>query len=449
MGLDTSIRVVRLPRIVRALVLCASLVLVISIARHTPELLYPAETELFAGRMLHLYDGIGHAPEWQRTLFAPNYKQEIQKEILAAYRETETDDQTLFQLAVIQLHFGIPASETLSAIESQSYQPLIRLMQSETSLDGTELEKARIAVATSETWWSYHLRERFPELGLPLGDTPTRRETAMWNRALLFQSCMYALLASAIALLILFRAHRSVVRPNKYFLLLGTARMACVWWAFLSAVVLYVLVGVSGYLAWNAISGMEGALVESCLETVSRMLPAVFLAACVCRSWRFHARAWGLRKVPWKPLIWWTSAGILLAMLADYALQLFSSVTSYSGLRDVLDPALLSPEVSVLMGQIWVASVIAPLSEEIVFRGILYPVLRGRVGVWPAILIQATVFASIHLYSWIGALSVFIAGIIFCWLFEKTKSLWSPLLLHSIYNFISTVFVWLYFGKSL
>jgi membrane protease YdiL (CAAX protease family) len=88
----------------------------------------------------------------------------------------------------------------------------------------------------------------------------------------------------------------------------------------------------------------------------------------------------------------------------------------------------------------------APLAEELLFRGLIFRVLRDHVRVPVALLTSALLFAAIHLpYWWMagqktgGALtlelaSIFGYGVLFAGLFQWSESLWSPLVCHWLNN---------------
>jgi membrane protease YdiL (CAAX protease family)/uncharacterized RDD family membrane protein YckC len=83
--------------------------------------------------------------------------------------------------------------------------------------------------------------------------------------------------------------------------------------------------------------------------------------------------------------------------------------------------------------------VLAPISEEIFFRGFFFGALRTRLTLWPAAAISATVFGLLHLSS--GDLSVVpplvILGMLLAWLYEYNGSLGPPIMLHMINNAIA------------
>ena len=87
----------------------------------------------------------------------------------------------------------------------------------------------------------------------------------------------------------------------------------------------------------------------------------------------------------------------------------------------------------------------APLVEEVAFRGVLYGTLRTKMGVGPAALLSAAIFAFVHGYGAIGLASVFWSGLIWALAYERTGSLWPATLAHGVNNLMVTgEFVWMY-----
>lgn len=79
------------------------------------------------------------------------------------------------------------------------------------------------------------------------------------------------------------------------------------------------------------------------------------------------------------------------------------------------------------------ASVMAPLFEEIMFRGFLLPSLTRYLPVWGSILLSAFLFAIAHL-SLSEVLPLMTLGIILGFVYVKSKNLLAPMLLHSLWN---------------
>ena len=146
---------------------------------------------------------------------------------------------------------------------------------------------------------------------------------------------------------------------------------------------------------------------------------------------------WGLRPGRY----WWvmgvTSVGLLVYFISldglwifgfeDWAKEAFSRVMAppaEGGLK-------ADWHFWVLWGLITVVA--APVMEEVVFRGYLYPVLKRMGGAWLAALTVSLFFAAAHLEgSYLPGR--FILSLILILSYELTGSLWAPLGIHLLNN---------------
>lgn len=81
-----------------------------------------------------------------------------------------------------------------------------------------------------------------------------------------------------------------------------------------------------------------------------------------------------------------------------------------------------------------VAAVQAPLVEETLFRGALYPALRGRLGGLSAALLASFIFAALHPQLGLGLLGVFLIGFVLTLVYEVTGSLVASATAHALNN---------------
>jgi len=93
---------------------------------------------------------------------------------------------------------------------------------------------------------------------------------------------------------------------------------------------------------------------------------------------------------------------------------------------------------------------LAPLLEELFFRGFLYPVLARRLGVIVGVFLTALTFALIHgaqlLFSWGPVLVIFLVGLALTIVRALTKSLAASLLVHVAYNATISLVMFVYTG---
>ncbi len=85
-----------------------------------------------------------------------------------------------------------------------------------------------------------------------------------------------------------------------------------------------------------------------------------------------------------------------------------------------------------------VASIGAPIVEELIFRGFLYQALRRGFGARWGILVSALIFASAH-SGFYHYGPIFVLGVLFAWLYERTGQLWAPMLAHFLHNSLQLI----------
>jgi membrane protease YdiL (CAAX protease family) len=161
-------------------------------------------------------------------------------------------------------------------------------------------------------------------------------------------------------------------------------------------------------------------------------------------AWLFSLRTagrslvlWGFRR-PGRAFLW----VVPLGLVAAYAVGIVHDVIVHPEQQ-----AIVSQFPRSLVGAlafILVAVVLAPLFEEIVFRGFLFRGLANSFGwVWAA-LASAGIFGIAHLQ-----LDVFVPlaalGFFLAWSYRRTGSLWAPIAMHAVFNAIA-VLAWALIG---
>ena len=146
----------------------------------------------------------------------------------------------------------------------------------------------------------------------------------------------------------------------------------------------------------------------------------------------------GLHKTPRFLDIFLAPAGfvvylIISALLTAFAMQ-FLTFIDFDQVQETGFDQLTQRYEFVLAFIVLV--VIAPLAEELLFRGYLLGKLRKHVRTWLAVLITSVVFAFVHL-AWNVGIDVFALSLVLCLLRVWTGSLWPSILLHMIKNGIA------------
>lgn len=82
------------------------------------------------------------------------------------------------------------------------------------------------------------------------------------------------------------------------------------------------------------------------------------------------------------------------------------------------------------------AVVLAPLAEEVLFRGLLYPALRRVCAPATAVWMAALPFAGMH-FNAMAFLPMTFLAVTLTWLYERTENLLTAILAHALFNGVS------------
>lgn len=150
---------------------------------------------------------------------------------------------------------------------------------------------------------------------------------------------------------------------------------------------------------------------------------------------------------PTKGTLTWKNIGYIGICL--FSIYLATAIMDIAGLDDLIVSKLGSPEnqdlvnmmaegnsTSLLVALGFSAVIIAPVTEEIAFRGFLYNILRQRCGIIAATIASSLFFSVIHT-SLVQEPALFIFGCLQCYLFEKTNSIIIPIIFHMCFNALS------------
>ena len=165
------------------------------------------------------------------------------------------------------------------------------------------------------------------------------------------------------------------------------------------------------------------------------LVGAAFFFASMGRG-RAAAADFGLRRPRF-----WASVGLLVAVWIGFLLLSAAWATAFS----LDEPQELPDELGAngpllnALAVVVLVTVIAPLGEELFFRGFFFGAVRNWKGPWPAALITGIVFGGIHAGSSpVGYLvPLMILGAALCLLYEWTGSLYPPIALHALNNSIA------------
>lgn len=189
------------------------------------------------------------------------------------------------------------------------------------------------------------------------------------------------------------------------------------------------------------------------LFAVSRFFhpsPSIYFSLLVCQQLLFFTGGvLGTRREVLQPpqlkgvilsLVW--GVGLFVAntavgaLVLQFSLRFFGNeVTQQLVVRERggIELFLQSENPLFAKGIIFLLIIGAPLSEEILFRGLFLDFWRSKIGSFKATLWAATVFAVLHFYL-IQFVPVLIAGILLGIMFVRTENIFVPVIAHGVAN---------------
>ena len=189
--------------------------------------------------------------------------------------------------------------------------------------------------------------------------------------------------------------------------------IALILWLITSLVASVVV----GLLSLNVDVGFMVSLAEFLL-----LVPVWWLTV---RKYKAGWKTLGLRSFRGRMV----GLGCGLMILSSMFNLFYSLFLALFGLRMQVDLVPVFAELSspwwLLVGGV----IVAPVAEEVFFRGFVFAGLRQRYGWKKAGLISSALFAVIHVMP-TSMIPVFILGWIFAYLYHRSNSIWPAILMH-------------------
>ncbi|MFC4048342.1 CPBP family intramembrane glutamic endopeptidase [Actinomadura syzygii] len=151
---------------------------------------------------------------------------------------------------------------------------------------------------------------------------------------------------------------------------------------------------------------------------------------------RWVAYGPGPRPMPQTPRFWaWVALAGAFVFLAGQtaALMLYGLLGSPQFDANV-EHQRSSPAGLVVL----VTLVLAPISEEVLFRGLLYPLLRRQAGVLMSAVVTALAFALVH-GNLVQAAPAVLLALLLALVYERTRVLWPVVALHTVFNLAASI----------
>jgi membrane protease YdiL (CAAX protease family) len=223
---------------------------------------------------------------------------------------------------------------------------------------------------------------------------------------------------------------RNPWQPELVLLFCG-AQLLCLGAGILAAALLH-RAGIHGFKNENDFGNI--LIATLCFQGVTWVLIPIFL-----RQHQVHWRdTFGLRRVDFFRALVWAMAALIVVLLVVLPLNYCSE----AALQKIGWQPKSQEAVELLLGApLWptgiylgiFAVVLAPVAEEFIFRGVLFPFVK-QLG-WPKLAWfgVSLLFALIH-----GSVAIiiplFVLALALTWLYEKTGNLLAPIVVHGLFN---------------
>ena len=200
-------------------------------------------------------------------------------------------------------------------------------------------------------------------------------------------------------------------------------------------VILLALIDVA--LLMISLQGKKGQLAQSGLLVIVQL--AYLLPVVIIFAWR---------RIPWKSLgfgkfKWGTLAIGCGLLVGSYMIILVHNlILNGLGIQTQCDE--ISKLFQLLDTPAWfffVGALLAPVVEEIFFRGFLFQGLRARYGWVAGMLLSSAIFGLAHLDP-VSLIPTFILGNLLAYLYQRSNSIWPGVILHVLVNTVGLVSVY-------
>ncbi|TFE00777.1 CPBP family intramembrane glutamic endopeptidase [Jeotgalibacillus sp. R-1-5s-1] len=166
-----------------------------------------------------------------------------------------------------------------------------------------------------------------------------------------------------------------------------------------------------------------------------------FLIFGVIKKQSLQWASLGLKKMhtsQWLFVFKWTLINIFLGILYVVLLELTGIGSSNTKTESLQNEGIMMFVLAFLS-----AAVLSPIYEELFYRGFIYTWLRQRLTLYPSLIISAAIFTLVHIPTYNTLPINFISGIIFAWVYERTGSIISSMIVHASFNGLAVILTFL------
>ena len=188
-------------------------------------------------------------------------------------------------------------------------------------------------------------------------------------------------------------------------------------------------------LHWHVAAPAEESVPETLIGYA-----LLFGALTVILRVQYHRPFW--RSLGWNstriPFLWNVIAGLASALAVGFVGHWIATPPTSGPIMEMMK----GPEASLVVVTLF-GTVVAPMCEELAFRGFLQPLLVRSFGAVAGILMAAAPFGMLHYWeygdSWRSAVQIGLAGATFGWMRQATGSTRAAAIMHASFNALSFV----------
>jgi membrane protease YdiL (CAAX protease family) len=192
---------------------------------------------------------------------------------------------------------------------------------------------------------------------------------------------------------------------------------------------LLLLAVIYGGLLWLAVNSDRSRLVQSGLLVIVQL--SFLLPLAIIFAWR---------KVSWKSLGFGKFDLATLGIGCGLLIAGYAFILLHNGILMLLGVETQGEQITQLFGNlsspVWffiVGAILAPLVEEMFFRGFLFQGFRARYGWVPGLLLSSAIFGIAHLDP-VALVPTFILGCVLAYMYQRSNSIWPGVIFHTMIN---------------
>jgi membrane protease YdiL (CAAX protease family) len=108
--------------------------------------------------------------------------------------------------------------------------------------------------------------------------------------------------------------------------------------------------------------------------------------------------------------------------------------------QDMVDILQKSHSTGLILLLVGVATLLVPITEELVFRAGLFRYARTKMPRWAAVLVTSVIFGALHM-SWSSFAPLTVLAAVFCIAYERTGSIRTTMVAHALFNLNTFIIV--------